>query len=217
MPSYSSKPWTVELGERVRERWLLKTVGVTAAVCVFMAAYFHLLHHPAGPVFEMPVTAFDRWIPFQPAWVLVYLTLWFYVGFGPGLQRGLRAPAVYGAWAAALCGAGLFCFLLWPTRMPRLATETSDFPGYTMLQGIDASGNACPSMHVAFAIFTVVRVDAVLRFARAPAALRLFNAVWCAAIVYSTLATRQHGVWDAAAGAALGAVFAFGSLIRRAA
>lgn len=212
MTSYSAKPWTVELGERARERWVVKTVGITAGISVFMAAYFNLLHHPSGPVFEMPLTALDRWIPFQPAWVVVYLTLWFYVGLGPGLQRGLRSLVHYGAWIGALCGAGLLCFLLWPTRMPRLATETGDFPGFAMLQGLDAAGNACPSMHVAAAVFTVLRIDGVLRFARSPATLRLFNAVWCAAIVYSTLATRQHGVWDVSGGAVLGVVFAVASM-----
>lgn len=214
MPSYSSKPWTVELGERVRDRWLLKTAGLTAGISVFMAVYFHLLHHPSGPVFEMPLTAFDRWIPFRPAWVLVYFTLWFYVGFGPGLQRGLPALARYGAWIGAMCGTGLLCFQIWPTRMAQVTAEAGDFPGYSMLRGLDATGNACPSMHVAAAVFTLVRVDAILCFARSPAALRLFNAVWCTAIVYSTMATRQHGFWDVAGGAALGTVFALASLVK---
>lgn len=212
MTSHPAKPWTIELGERARDRWLLKTVCITAGISLFMAGYFELLHHPSGPVFEMPLTAFDRWISFRPGWVIAYLTLWFYVGLGPGLSRGGRALTHYGLWLGSLSITGLIFFYLWPTRMPRIAGETGDFPGMALLHGVDTAGNACPSMHVAAAVFTVLRIDAVLRFARSPATLRLFNALWCAAIVYSTLATRQHCLWDVAGGAVLGGVFGVASL-----
>ena len=79
-------------------------------------------------------------------------------------------------------------------------------------QGVDAAGNACPSMHVAVAIFTAIWVEHILRGAGAPAWLRLVNGLWFAAIVYSTLAVKQHVVLDAVAGAVLGIAFAIPSL-----
>ena len=81
-----------------------------------------------------------------------------------------------------------------------------------MLQGVDASGNACPSLHVATAIFTAIRVAHLLRAFATPWSLQLLNLIWFAAIAYSTLATKQHVVLDAIAGAALGMVFAMASL-----
>ncbi len=81
-----------------------------------------------------------------------------------------------------------------------------------MLQGVDAAGNACPSMHVAAAMFTVIRVEQVLRDARTPVVLRLLNLLWFAAIAWSTLAVKQHVVLDAVAGALLGIAFAVPSL-----
>jgi membrane-associated phospholipid phosphatase len=57
-----------------------------------------------------------------------------------------------------------------------------------------------------------VRVDEVLRSTRSPLLLRLLNAAWFAVIVYSTLAIKQHVVWDVAAGALLGLIFVLPSL-----
>jgi membrane-associated phospholipid phosphatase len=37
--------------------------------------------------------------------------------------------------------------------------------------------------------------------------------VWCLGILYSTLAVRQHVLWDVIAGAALGAAVALGYLL----
>jgi len=81
-----------------------------------------------------------------------------------------------------------------------------------MLQGIDAAGNACPSMHVAFASFTAVRIDQVLRTTGSPGPLRAANLAWSLAIVLSTLLIKQHVVLDVAAGLVLGTAFALASL-----
>ncbi len=73
------------------------------------------------------------------------------------------------------------------------------------MKSVDAAGNACPSLHVAFAIFTALWLARLLREVMAPLAVRLFNAGWCAAIIYSTLATKQHVAVDVFAGTTLGA------------
>jgi membrane-associated phospholipid phosphatase len=135
-----------------------------------------------------------------------------YVGVAPGLQLRFKELVVYGLWAGALCLTGLALFYFWPTQVPTLARELSDFPGFAILQGVDVAGNACPSMHVAIAIFTAIWVEHILRQAGAPLVLRLVNAAWFAAIAYSTLAVKQHVVLDVLAGALLGIAFAGPSL-----
>ena len=119
---------------------------------------------------------------------------------------------VYGLWAAALCLTGLGIFYAWPTAVPPLTFDVSGYAGFQMLQGVDASGNACPSMHVAIAIFTAARIEHVLRGAGAPRTLRALNIAWFAAIAWSTLAVKQHVVLDVLAGAALGLAFVGPSL-----
>ncbi|MDM0043144.1 phosphatase PAP2 family protein [Variovorax dokdonensis] len=205
-------PWTTDIGERFRDRQWLKILGTTVWIWVFFIGYFHLLRNPMGPVFEMPWTFVDDWVPFQPAWLIPYLSLWVYVGIAPGLQRGFLPLVAYGLWAGALCVAGLLCFMFLPTRVPPVSIDPGGFPGFAMLQGIDAAGNACPSMHVAIALFTCVWLEHILRQAGAPRWLRLINLAWFLAIAYSTMATRQHVFLDALAGGVLGGLFACASL-----
>ena len=196
----------------MRRHFVLKFLGTTAFTCLFFVAYFHLLRHPGGAVTTMPLTAVDRWIAFRPEALFAYLSLWVYVGFGPGLQRTLAALVAYGAWIVAMCCAGLVLFYLWPTAVPPMGFDASGYPGFALLQGVDAAGNACPSMHVAAAMFTVVRLAEILRTAGAPPAVHVINGAWFMAIAWSTLATRQHVALDALAGALLGLAFAVPSM-----
>jgi membrane-associated phospholipid phosphatase len=205
-------PWAVELARRIRKGFFRTTISTTLLTGLFFVAYFWVQRHPAYPPITMPQTALDLDIPFQAPALLAYVSVWIYIGFGPGLQRTVREFAVYGLWLCGLCICGLAIFYFWPTQVPRSILTATDFPGFAFLHQIDESSNACPSMHVAVAIFTVIRVDEVLRSMRVPLQPRLINAAWFAAIAYSTLAIKQHLLVDVGAGACLGLVFALMSL-----
>ena len=204
--------WAAEMGRRMRRLLALKLVGISGFTWLFFVAYFYLLQHPVHPVTVMPLTALDTLIPFQPQALFAYLSLWVYVGTAPGLQLRFSELVVYGLWVGALCLVGLACFYFWPTQVPPLKVDVTGFPGFATLQGVDAAGNACPSMHVAVAMFTVIRLEDVLRRAGTPGWLRLINRVWFIAIAASTLMVKQHVVLDVAAGALLGIAFALPSL-----
>ena len=200
--------WKAGLRLRFWRYLPLKFVGISAFMWVFFLGYFHTLRHPVYPVFQMPLTTLDQLIPFQPQAMLAYASLWLYVGTAPGLLLTLKELIVYGLWAAALCASGLAIFYFWPTSVPPHHVDVSGFPGFGLLQGMDAAGNACPSLHVATAVFTAIWVERLLRIVGVPSALRVLNLAWVLAIAYSTAAIRQHVVLDAVAGAALGALFA---------
>lgn len=204
--------WAGALLARARLHFLLKTVGITAFVWLFFIGYFWVLRNPGYETTLMPLTALDRLVPFEPLALFPYLTLWFYVGLAPGLTRSFRHLVVYGLWATALCVTGLTIFYFWPTAVPPPPPEAAGYPGFALLQGVDAPGNACPSMHVAVAIFSALGLEHLLRGVGAPRWLRLVNAAWFLAIAWSTLATKQHVALDAAAGALLGSTFALFSL-----
>ena len=204
--------WIAQLWVRMRHLLALKVIGTTAFTWLFFIGYFHLLRHPVYPVTVMPLTALDTLIPFAPPALFAYLSLWFYVGIAPGLQLGFWELIVYGLWIGALCLTGLALFYFWPTQIPMLPRDVSGLPGFAMLQGVDAAGNACPSMHVAVAIFTALRIDEVLRRTTSPAWIRWTNTGWFLAIALSTLAVKQHVVLDVVAGAALGMVFVLPSM-----
>jgi len=84
------------------------------------------------------------------------------------------------------------------------------------LKNLDASGNACPSLHVTTAAFSGIWLHHLLRRFGAPHWILAFNALWCIGIVYSTLATRQHVAVDVLAGLMLGSLAACMSLRYRA-
>jgi hypothetical protein len=206
--------WAAALRRRFVHLFWLKTIGIAVFLVLFFVGYFHLLRHPAYPVFEMPLTALDRLIPFQPSMLWIYASLWVYVGIPPGIQPSFRALSAYGAWITGLCAAGLATFYFWPTAVPPsgIAIDLVAYPGFAVLQGVDAAGNACPSLHVATAVFSGLWLARLLRDVGAPAWLHGVNLVWGGLIVHSTLAIRQHVVLDVVAGALLGMVFAAASL-----
>jgi len=201
--------WKASLRLRFWRYLPLKFLGISAFMWLFFLGYFHTLRNPVHPVFEMPMTALDGLISFQPHALLAYVSLWLYVGLAPGLLLTLKELIAYGLWVAALCVTGLAIFYFWPTSVPPRGMDVNGYPGFTLLQGVDAAGNACPSLHVATAVFTAVWVERLLRIIGVPGSLRLLNVVWVLAIAYSTVAIQQHVVLDAGAGAAIGAMFAF--------
>ncbi len=195
---------------RITADWWLKFFGITAFITVFFFAYFLLQRFPVFAVTVMPLTAVDRWIPFQPAMLGLYLSLWFYVSLPPTLMRTRPELYAYGWLAGGVAVVGLAFFFLWPTSIPvTTGIEWARYRGFTWLKSVDAAQNACPSLHVAFAVFSGVWLDRLLRKMRMPAGARVLNAAWCLGIVYSTLATRQHVAVDALAGAALGLLSAW--------
>jgi membrane-associated phospholipid phosphatase len=198
----------------MRHRLVLKTLGISLFMWAFFVAYFHLLRHPAYPVVQMPLTALDHAIPFQPGALAAYVSLWVYVGAPPGLMRSLRELVAFGCWAFAMCLVGLAVFYFFPTAVPSqvVGVDLAEHPAFSLLQGVDAAGNACPSMHVAAAMFSVIWWTRLLRDLDAPRVLHALNLLWFALIVHSTLAIKQHVAWDVLAGAVLGAVFAWASL-----
>jgi len=191
---------------------VLKTIGICVFMGVFFIAYFHLLRNPVRPVTIVHLTALDRLIPFQPRMLAAYVSLWIYIGVAPGMLPTVRELSHYTVWMAGLCLTGLVCFYGWPTAVPPLAQDVSGCAGFSMLRGVDSGGNACPSLHVATAMFTAIWVDYVLCHLRSPIIPRVINGAWFSAITYSTLATKQHVVFDVLAGALLGIIFALLSL-----
>jgi len=214
-PGGEKNTWSAQLWQRIRILWLLKATGTTAFVSGFFFLYLLIMHNPPFAVTTIPATAIDDWVGFHPAALWPYASLWVYTALPVALQPDFRRLARFGVHIGLLCAAGLAVFALWPT-----AITVADLPGmmdgpFAMLHRIDTSGNACPSLHVATAIFSGLWLHALLRRVGAPAWLRALNAGWCLAIVYSTMATKQHLLLDVLAGAALGMAAGWLSLRKR--
>jgi membrane-associated phospholipid phosphatase len=197
--------WLHQARIRVLIGWPVKMIGTIVGMTAFFVVYFWLLRHPLHPPTIMPLTAIDRAIGFRPGAMPLYLSLWLYVSLAPALLIDRRELMSYGLAAVGLSVIGMAIFSLWPTAVPRPAVEWSQHPAFAFLKSVDASGNACPSLHVAFAVFTAVWFGRLLRQMGARRTVRAFNWLWCLGILYSTIATGQHVALDVLAGAGLGA------------
>lgn len=212
MPFPSDRTWPHQLLARFVTLWYLKAFGTMAFMVLFFQGYFWVLQHPIAEPFMVPTLAVDDWVPFMPGAFAAYVSLWVYVSLAPALMPNLRELLRYGLWIAALCAFCLALFWVAPTQTPVTDIDWSQHPQLAFLKGLDASGNACPSLHVGSAVFSAFWFQRIFRQTGSPAALRWLSVLHCVVIVWSTMAIRQHVFLDVLAGALVGWAFAHLSL-----
>ncbi|MEO7413737.1 MAG: phosphatase PAP2 family protein [Opitutaceae bacterium] len=200
------RPWRAwsEVIFRLRAHWRIKLVATPLLMSAFFVIYFLVLKAPLFRVKIMPLIALDAFIPFAPSALWIYLSLWVYIMFASALIGGRRELFIYGWTVIALATVGLGIFLLFPTAVPTPDIPWNEHGAFLFLKTVDATGNACPSLHVAFAVFSAMWLHRLLRAMGDPGIFRALSWLWGWGIVYSTLATKQHVVLDVFAGAALG-------------
>ena len=181
-------------------------LSTASGIAVFFYAYFWAMRHPLAAVTVMPVTWIDELIGFQPLSFPLYVFLWVYISLGTALAKDLRELATFGAASLAMSLVALAIYVLLPTRAPDFAIDWSLYPSMQFLKRVDVAGNAFPSLHAAFCVFTAVVLRTQLTAVGAARWLRAGNVLLCVGILYSTMATRQHVALDVIAGAVLGGV-----------
>jgi len=179
-------------------------LGTTIGMTGFFISYFWVLNNPLNTPTVMPLIAADHWIPFQPSAFLLYISLWFYVSLAPAFLISRRELISYGLAASVISVIGLGIFLIWPTTVTPAEIDWSLYPSLSFLKEVDASGNACPSLHVAFAVFTAIWFQRILKQMQVAISWHGLNWLWCLGILYSTVAVRQHVLLDVFAGIILG-------------
>ncbi len=190
----------------------LKAAGTMAFLALFFWAYFFVQRNPLAAPTEMPLTAVNQWVGFTPLAFPVYVSLWVYVSLPPAFLCSLPTLRSFGCWVTAL---SLFClaiFWVFPSVVPPSGIDWTRYPAMAVIKAVDQGGNACPSLHVASAVFSFLWLRRLFRAMGAPPILVWLVGLHCLAILWSTLATRQHVFLDVLAGALIGALFAFLSL-----
>jgi membrane-associated phospholipid phosphatase len=200
--------WLAQVAFRVRSHWVLKLLGTVICLTLFLVVYFLLLRHPVFPVTVMTLSSLDRLISFQPWSLVLYASLWLYISLVPLLlhTRSELLPYLSAITLLSIVGFGIFFF--WPTTIPKPNIDWAQYPGIDFLKSVDSSGNACPSLHVAFAVLSCIWLHRLLKQFGAPIILLVLNICWCVGIVYSTLATKQHVAIDVEMGLLLGITIA---------
>jgi hypothetical protein len=197
--------WKHELKARAARLLVPKMFATMGGIAAFFYAYFWVMRHPLSAVTVMPLTWIDERISFAPQSFPLYVSLWVYVSLGSTLAEDARELASWLGASFAMAAIGLGIFLVLPTQIPEFAIDWSRHPSLLFLKTTDVAGNACPSLHAAFAVFTAAVLHRQLTAVGAPQALKLCSALWSLGIVYSAVATRQHVALDVIAGSLLAA------------
>jgi len=188
-----------------------KCLGTSAFMSLFFWAYLFLLKNPVFPVTTIPLTVVDQWIGFAPLALIPYLSLWIYCSLPVVLMPARTRLLNFGFWIGAMCLLALSIFYWVPNAVPPARIDWAQYPGVAFLKRVDAAGNACPSLHVAAAVYASFWLYWLMWELRLGWRAQSIQILWGIAIVYSTMATKQHVSLDVLAGTVLGIVFAWSS------
>lgn len=192
-PNLASRFFSL-LGEK-----LLLTVALNF---FFWTGYSILARYSFLPIREVPLTPIDLVIPFSPSlWTPVYLSEYILTFAIPWLIHSRTHLRNYTRGVALMSCACFTIFILFPTASPRPQT-IPDVPLYNFVLWMDGPLNAFPSLHAAFLAFTLSLAREI--FKPMPITAWFLLLTWTAAILYATIATRQHFFLDLVAGALIG-------------
>lgn len=199
----------------VLTHFCFKMFGTMGFTFLFFVCYVYLLKYPSFQTTTIPATWLDQVVQFQPLALPAYLSLWLYVSIPPILMVTRWQIVTYGLRISALCLFALTIFYFWPNAVPPANIDWAKYPGVAFLKSVDAAGNACPSLHVATAVFSALWLYWRLRDIGAGLAIQIINIIWCILIAYSTLATKQHVALDVFAGVTLAVAIAWLTQLKR--
>lgn len=191
----------------------LKLVLTLAVTLLFCVPYFWLQRLGMDSPRRLPLSSVDAAVPFSPGWIWGYQSAYVLYTGSFWLRSTRRELLEMAAGFLAVSAVGFVCFLLWPVTCPRPLEATEGHWLYGLVVSYDGPTNAFPSLHCALTVYCAIAAARVVGpesvGPRSAALARVGLVLWAVAIVYSTLATKQHYAVDVAAGCLLGAAGAF--------
>ncbi len=158
---------------------------------------------PFSPLI-VPETEFDHVVSFQPAMIWIYISTYVYMFVMYFLlkKEDNLNKVLYSYTATVFIGSVIFFFF--PTEIPRLGYPLPDNLSpltrfaFESLRAIDNSTNAVPSLHVGLSVLGALVMWDETRLGG------MLASIWAVAIIYSTMAVKQHHFIDVSTGALLG-------------
>ena len=189
---------------RFLAHWRLKLLLTFALNLVFWTGYSFLGRHTFFPQWTPPLIWLDHAIPFQPAfWGWVYLSQFLFTGTLPWFLATKEQLRRYVVGLAVMIVVSFSIFLLFPVASPRPPESASAAGAMPWILGYDGAFNAFPSLHAAFLIYMAALARRMAGGAL-PVGVVIVGVLWGTAILYATIATRQHYALDLLAGGLLG-------------
>ena len=198
MPAGSSPNLASRFFALTREKLLL-TVALNL---FFWTGYSILARYSFFPIRNVPLTPIDHAIPFNPElWTPFYLSEYIFTFAIPWFIDRRSQLRNYVRGVVLMSCACFAIFFLFPTASPRPDT-IPELPLYSFVLWMDGPFNAFPSLHAAFLAFTLCLSREIYK--PMPTFAWVLLLLWTAAILYATIATRQHYSVDLVAGALIG-------------
>ena len=168
---------------------------------LLVPCYLFIANRAAVGTVHAPELPWDRAVPLQPTWALIYGALYMFLIVLPVIVVREEAHIRRTFWTyLAVWITAYVCFLVYPTVAPRPSEVVGDgfaVWGLRFLYDADPPYNCFPSLHVAHSFvsaLTCYRLDRRLGH----------GALFCASLVaISTLFTKQHYIADVVAGIVL--------------
>lgn len=193
------------LVSRMLACWPGKILMFVALVPLLNAFYFLPQWVAWRTPVRLPMTVVDRIVPFEPGWVYVYVSMYVMLLIPPLLTTRGEALWRYTIGAMIMFVGAAVVFVAWPVEFPRPAlTDVAPWM-YHVVVSLDRPVNSIPSLHaglVAFTLFFAARALDDLS-AGTRRFILLAGTAWSVAILYGTLATKQHYLLDLPAGVVL--------------
>jgi membrane-associated phospholipid phosphatase len=180
-------------------------------IMVAISTFVYLLtnHHHRVPAVELPMTAFDAWVPFLPNTIFIYtsdyfLFLWAYLAC-----RDTRETNKFAYAFMSLQFVSFFIFWAWPTTFPRHLfplppPDQMNALGYQIFSGlrsIESPDSCLPSLHVSCCYL------AAFQFWHQERKWFPFFFTWATLVAISTLTVKQHYLVDIVGGLAMAMIF----------
>lgn len=173
--------------ERIEEQ-KRKAIYVALLVLYWVGGYFAINSLSQGREFSIMHSIVDRWIPFVPQWIYIYMAIWLVI-FSPLLIvkdfptfRQLVMAYVF------VFSVSFLVFLIYPVKMIRPMIAPQDFSTrmVAVLYSVDKPFNCFPSIHVS-GIFLSALVCLRVRWKAG-----IFILIGAILISLAALYTKQH-------------------------
>ena len=179
------------------------------ALAVVIPGYHVIAAFNLGRAPNLPELAIDRAIQVEPAWMLVYGSVFLFAFLPAFVVRGAQLTRRV-LWSYILVEFLAFAgYLVYPTVLPRPTISGAGFFPWTLrlIYDIDPPRNCFPSLHVAWAFVAALSCHRVHR------GVGVAAIAWSSLIGISTLYTEQHYLVDVIAGVLM-AILAYVLLLR---
>jgi hydroxyacylglutathione hydrolase len=195
---------TDEIVFRIRANFKLKIALSFILTLGIFSLYLYIQRHSLFPITVMPLTPFDKAIPFKPDYVYLYETICLLTSIAPWLmisRQDLYRYTIALLFITFLC---FFVHIVFPFSITRPPVLDNTNLLYLTLIKYDNELNAFPSFHVILSVYHGYCCHLMFAKTTSDKIIRSIIWIWVLAIIFSTLFTRQHNIFDVLGGVIVG-------------